>query len=130
MKDYAYFGNVALEQEKKARRLPGGAGKRKKAKRTVPLREKMLYLVSVILVVSLSAFILTRYAQISHYNYQIQQMDAKISQLHEENARLRLEIGELRNRERILKIAQEKLGMIPAKENTLQVGSVKAEENR
>ncbi|WP_082732413.1 cell division protein FtsL [Tepidibacillus decaturensis] len=66
---------------------------------------------TVLFVVILAGFIISGYAQISEYNYSIQNLEKSIAKTNEENDTLQLKIAELSAPERIIKIAQEELGM-------------------
>ena len=86
----------------------------------MPIEEKLLYLLSVVVIVCISGFILSRYALISQMNYEIEKMKVTINQTQEDNSSLKLKVDELNKRERILKIAQEELGMT-SKNSTVRV---------
>lgn len=86
----------------------------------IPIEEKLLYLLSVVVVVCISGFILSRYALISQMNYEIEKIKVTVSQTQEDNSSLKLKVDELSKRERILKIAQEELGMT-TKNSTVRV---------
>lgn len=74
------------------------------------------------LLVCISASVLTRYAQISQYNYEIQTLTQKIERYEEQNLELGSKIEQLKNRERILSIA-EKQGLKPVNKNVIYVGA-------
>ncbi|MBP1930652.1 cell division protein FtsL [Ammoniphilus resinae] len=116
------YGNLAVQL--KQEHASGAKRKSKVEKVTVkygiPVEEKLLYLLSVIMVVCISGFILSRYALISQFNYDIENTKEVINTTHEENSSLRLKIDELSKRERILDIAQRELGMT-MKNSTVRV---------
>ena len=116
------YGNLAV-QLKQDQAL--GTKKKSKVEKVtvkygIPVEEKLLYLLSVIMVVCISGFILSRYALISQFNYDIENTKEVINSTHEENSSLRLKIDELSKRERILDIAQRELGMT-MKNSTVRV---------
>lgn len=116
-----HYGNLAVQmnqQQVQPKEKP-------KAKKTtsrygIPIEEKLLYLLSVIVIVCISGFILSRYALISQINYEIEGMKEQIKLTQEQNTSLKLRVDELNKRERILKIAQEELGMT-TKNSTVRV---------
>lgn len=110
------YGNLAVQmnqQPVQQRKQPQKQPNQRKGASPygIPMEEKLLYLLSVIVVVCVSGFILSRYAAISQMNYEIEEMKMTIQQTEELNASLKLKVDELSKRERILKIAQEELGM-------------------
>lgn len=127
MRSYSYYGNVALDQTSEAKVRP--RKKTVKVKRLVSVQEKLLYIVAMVLLVCLSALVLTRYAEISQVNYEIQQMEQQISQYKEENMQLRSEAQSLKSRQRIQSVAREELGMTPIEENVIFVGTPTIQKN-
>ncbi|HJV44827.1 MAG TPA: cell division protein FtsL [Bacillota bacterium] len=86
----------------------------------IPVEEKLLYLLTVIVIVCISGFILSRYSLISQYNYEIETNKEMVKKTQEQNSSLKLKIDELSKRERILDIAQRELGMT-SKNSTVRV---------
>lgn len=86
----------------------------------LPAAEKFLYLLSVMVIVCICIFILSRYSLISQYNYEIENTKGKIYSLQEQNSSLKLKKDELGKRERILDIAGRELGMT-IKDSTVRV---------
>lgn len=102
-------GNVALvfpsrksrdwqEIERRPRRV---------TKTGLPIAEKLLYLVSVILCVFLASIILTRYAKVMELNAMIRETETKIEKTKEVNLQLESEREKLKSVERIRKFAEE-----------------------
>ncbi|WP_164984852.1 cell division protein FtsL [Ammoniphilus sp. CFH 90114] len=118
-----HYGNLAvqLNQERKQQRVSEPKQTSKVSVRySIPLEEKLLYLLSVIVIVCISGFILSRYALISQYNYEIENTKQAMIQMQEQNSSLKLKVDELSKRERILDIAQRELGMT-MKDSTVRV---------
>jgi len=116
------YGNLAVQikQEQALETKKKSKVEKVAVKYGIPVEEKLLYLLSVIMVVCISGFILSRYALISQFNYDIENTKEVINSMHEENSSLRLKIDELSKRERILDIAQRELGMT-MKNSTVRV---------
>jgi cell division protein FtsL len=117
------YGNLAVQinQERQQQRVNQPRQATKVSVRySIPLEEKLLYLLSVIVIVCISGFILSRYALISQYNYEIENAKEAIIQTQEQNTSMKLKVDELSKRERILHIAQNELGMT-MKNSTVRV---------
>jgi|HigsolmetaGSP12D_1036236.scaffolds.fasta_scaffold00784_5 cell division protein FtsL len=110
-----YYGNLAVQPERKT---PGGApGRRPQAdrkvrRRSIPVYEKLLYLLTVALLVAVASFIVYRYAEIYQTNRQIQNVSNGLAQIEADNKQLEQQIRELSDPERIRKMA-ESYGMVP-----------------
>ena len=118
-----HYGNLAVQLNQE--RVQHHAREPKQAAKVtvrygIPLEEKLLYLLSVIVIVCISGFILSRYALISQYNYEIEKTKEATIQTQEQNSSLKLKVDELSKRERILEIAQKELGMT-TKNSTVRV---------
>lgn len=108
------YGNLAVKMNQE--RNPVQQTQKKETAKVsvkygIPVEEKLLYLLSVIVIVCISGFILSRYALISQYNYQIEGIKESVKKTQEQNSSLKLKVDELSKRERILDIAQRELGM-------------------
>ncbi|MCF6093597.1 cell division protein FtsL [Microaerobacter geothermalis] len=106
MNYYSHQGNLAVVQGKK--RKSRAEKRRVTIIRSVPVGEKLLYLMMVILFVIVSGMVLSRYSQIAELNYQIQETKKQISAVNEEIANLQLKVAALNSPERILEIAEKK----------------------
>lgn len=73
----------------------------------LPMAEKLLYLVSVILCVFLASIILTRYAKVIELNVMIRETETRIEKTKEVNLQLESEKEKLGSVERIRKFAEE-----------------------
>ncbi|NGQ93711.1 cell division protein FtsL [Brevibacillus sp. SYP-B805] len=109
--NYYYRGNLAVDME--PARSSSRSKRTVKIKPTLPAGEKLLYLFFILLVVAGVGFVGTRYAQISEYNHEIQNLKQEIKEQQETNASLQQKIEEMSSRERIEAVARE-LGMVPA----------------
>lgn len=107
------YGNLAVKmnQQRDAQQPVKQEVQKINVKYGIPVEEKLLYLLSVIVIVCISGFILSRYSLISQYNYEIETGKESIKKMQEQNSSLKLKIDELNKRERILDIAQRELGM-------------------
>lgn len=118
-----HYGNLAVQmnQEKVQSHVkePKQIGKTT-VRHSIPMEEKLLYLLSVMVIVCISGFILSRYAFISQMNYKIENIKENTIKTQEENSSLKLKVDELSKRERILDIAQRELGMT-TKNSTVRV---------
>ncbi|WP_167577582.1 cell division protein FtsL [Ammoniphilus sp. YIM 78166] len=117
------YGNLAVQinREREQQRVnPPRQAAKVSVRYSIPLEEKLLYLLSVIVIVCISGFILSRYALISQYNYEIENTKEAIIQTQEQNTSMKLKVDELSKRERILQIAQNELGMT-MKNSTVRV---------
>ncbi len=109
-----HYGNLAVQmnQEKIQPRVKEQKHAVKTSVRhSIPMEEKLLYLLSVMVIVCISGFILSRYAFISQMNYKIENIKENTVKTQEENSSLKLKVDELSKRERILDIAGRELGM-------------------
>lgn len=118
-----HYGNLAvkLNQEKtQSRVIEQKQAVKTSVRHSIPMEEKLLYLLSVMVIVCISGFILSRYAFISQMNYKIENIKENTVKTQEENSSLKLKVDELSKRERILEIAQRELGMT-MKNSTVRV---------
>jgi len=106
-----YYSNGNLAYQLNEREVVQKRVTPKAKKYTMPLQEKLIYLVAVLFVVSVASIIISNYAQIVEYNYAIQKQEQFIKKTQMENESLQLKIAELSSPERILAIAENRLGM-------------------
>ncbi|MBO8171150.1 MAG: cell division protein FtsL [Bacillaceae bacterium] len=120
-------GNLAVQLPQKDvtvyRKKSTTTNKKKVATASIPVQEKLIYLAVVIIFVLVSSAIISRYALISEYNYEIQNTRSQISELKESNRSLQVQIDRLSSRERIIEIARNELGMVAAEENVKVISS-------
>lgn len=114
----AYYGNLALRPERADEQQvkPGGRGAAAPAKverrRTIPVGEKLLYLLTIGLVVLIAGFIIFRYAQIYQINSQLQSTNKAYNQETEQTKELQKEVERLSDPNRIKDIARNN-GYVP-----------------
>ncbi|XID95331.1 cell division protein FtsL [Paenibacillaceae bacterium WGS1546] len=114
----AYYGNLALRPERADEQQvkPGGRGAAAPAKaarrRAIPIGEKLLYLLTIGLVVLIAGFIIFRYAQIYQINSQLQSTNKAYNQETEQTKELQKEVERLSDPNRIKDIAKSN-GYVP-----------------
>lgn len=127
------YGNVAVQyQNHKRRKLQP---KRKQQKRPehrpapqkssgvgISTGEKVLYILTIFLVVAVLSALLTANASISQMNYEIQHLEREVALIEEQNANLQLEITALSSPDRIIDIATNELGMM-MRDSTVRIMS-------
>lgn len=72
--------------------------------------EKLIYFFTLVALAMVCSFLIARYAEISHYNYETIELKSEIKKLNEQNAETSAKIDELSKPERIRTIA-EKMGL-------------------
>jgi cell division protein FtsL len=73
----------------------------------LPAGEKLLYLGSVVLCVTLSAFVLSQHATSAQLNMQTQQLEQQAAELKESNQQLQAELAQLKSSKRIREFARD-----------------------
>jgi cell division protein FtsL len=109
-----HYGNLAVklnQTESQKNSQPSKQIKQEKQSYGISVGEKLLYLLSIIVIVCILGFIISRYSLVSQMNYQIEKTKESVKNIQEQNSTLKLKIDELSKRERILDIAQRELGM-------------------
>lgn len=92
-------------------------------KHTVPAREKLLYLFTIIVCVIIAGMIIFRYAHVYEMNTQIQHIEKEIERLEMENKALVLSVRKLQEPNRLYEIGTQ-LGFVqPAEQAISQVAS-------
>ena len=81
-------------------------------RRSMPVQEKLLYLLTIIVCVIVAGAIIWRYAQIYEMSTQIRHIEHELKLMQVENNKLRLEIGRLSSPERFQQEAV-KYGLAP-----------------
>jgi cell division protein FtsL len=97
------FEETAARQ--KRRRLSQAKG--------IPAGEKLLYLFSVVICVALATLVISRYAEVTELNVEIQKVEEEAKRIEEINRQLETEKKMLSSGERIRQFAEMR-GMIPA----------------
>lgn len=111
-------GNLAVREERQQE--TGYRIKKKVVRRKVgiPAREKLLYLLLVMLSVVVAGSVIWKHAQIYEINTRIQQVEREIQQLEKENQSLELEVRRLKDPERMLELGKQ-MGFHPVGENAV-----------
>lgn len=123
MSGYTY-GNLAVKQKQKEQRQYSPKQTATTRKAVISVREKLLYLFIVLLCVTISGVIISRYAQIYEYSYRINGIEQQINEIASENENLRLQIAELRAPERIMDIAMNQYGMKADEQRTEMISAM------
>lgn len=110
----AYYGNLALQPQRKPEQPPKQAREREKVlrRRQLPLGEKLLYLFTLMICAVVAGFIVYRYAELYQMNRQIQDMNRQYEQRAEQLKELQREAERLSDPKRIIDEAKNKLGMV------------------
>jgi cell division protein FtsL len=110
----AYYGNLALQPQRKPEQTPKGAQEREKVlrRRPLPIGEKLLYLFTLVVCAIVAGFIVYRYAEIYQMNREIQEINRQYEQKAEQLKELQREAERLSDPKRIIDEAKNKLGMV------------------
>lgn len=73
--------------------------------------ESLLLCGLILLLIAVSIGLIAQYSQVVALNYQIQQVDRQVAQLHKENERLTLDVRRMSSLERLESIAVHELGL-------------------
>lgn len=90
----------------------------RKTKPSIPLGEKMIYLIAILVCVGVAGLILWQYAQIYEVNTRIQKVEYEISLLEKDNNVLQLEGQRLQEPKRLLDLGKA-LGFVPTSEEAV-----------
>lgn len=125
MRVAAYIhGNLAVEQKSEQKPKAGESKQRAPHRRSLPMQEKLLYLFTVAVCVTVACAVIWRYAQIYQINAEIHRIEGKISQLEAENSSLKQEISKLQNPQRLVDEAKKR-GFVPVADNQISRISAK-----
>lgn len=102
------YGSLATAPKTKS-------GKRRVTRKVIrrkglPVREKLLYLGTILVFVLISSFVLSRHVELLEIHYNIQKMEQQIAELEGENSSLESQVRKLSEPDRIREQA-ERLGM-------------------
>src|SRR5690606_9975645 len=86
-----------------------------KRKKSIPTKEKLLYLFGVMICVIVAGLVIFRSAQIYEVNARIQQIEKEIERVETENATMQLEVNKLSDPKRLIEKAKL-LGLRPSEE--------------
>lgn len=114
------YGNLAAKHEYETRYKKEKVIRYRKVsvRHGLPVKEKLTYLLLVVLFVAISGVLLSRYAYVAELNYKVLGAKSEIANMEKEIELLQLKVAELSSPDRILKIAEE-MGL------TQQEGNVK-----
>jgi cell division protein FtsL len=109
----AYYGNLALQPERKPKSQPQPAGQPERVirRRQLPVGEKLLYMFTVVLCAIVAGFIIYRYAELYQINREILEINRAHEQLVSQTKELQREAEKLSDPKRIIDEAR-KLGYI------------------
>lgn len=117
-------GNLAVKPKPEERVSPGYREQTKVVTRRtfIPLKEKMLYLFTVIVCVAIASLVLQRYAHIYDLNKQSQRMNSRIKANQLEMAQLELKKQTLK--ETIVETALKEGYVLPSEQSIIRVPRV------
>lgn len=110
-----YYGNLALREERKKaetanKRNPQQAPRNRR--RGIPVGEKLLYLLAVLVFVAVASLVVYRYAELYQLNREIQMTSDQYDQAVEQSKELQREVERLKDPGRIKEMAT-KYGLQP-----------------
>jgi cell division protein FtsL len=110
----AYYGNLALRPERVPEERVQRVTQKSKviSRRSIPLGEKLLYLLTIAVVVFVAGFIIFRYAQIYQINGQIQATNKTYEQTTDQMKEMQREVERLSD-PKLIKDKALALGMVP-----------------
>jgi cell division protein FtsL len=110
----AYYGNLALRPERVPEERVQRVTQKSKVirRRSIPLGEKLLYLLTIAVVVFVAGFIIFRYAQIYQINGQIQATNKTYEQTTDQMKEMQREVERLSD-PKLIKDKALALGMVP-----------------
>lgn len=120
-----YYGNLALREERKqVQPAPKRNGQQapRPRRRTIPVGEKLLYLLIVIVFVAVSSLVVYRYASLYQLNRQIQVTSNQYDQAVQQSKELQREIEKLKDPSRIQQMALQ-YGLVPLQEQPITLPS-------
>lgn len=110
-----YYGNLAIREErKKAQPASRQSGQQapQPRRRTIPVGEKLIYLLTVMLLVAVSSLIIYRYANLYQLNREIQLTNNQYEDAVQQTKELQREVEKLKDPSHIQAMAQQ-LGLQP-----------------
>jgi cell division protein FtsL len=119
-----YYGNLALRPERKPQQTAKPVTQREKVirRRHLPLGEKLLYIFTLAVGVSVAGLIIYRYAEIYQMNRQIQELNHKFEQTTVQMKEMQREVERLSDPQRISEYAGKQLGMVAGDPHGITVG--------
>ena len=111
-----YHGNLAVEKRQTAQIRE--TKKVIKHRYSISAKEKLLYLLVIVICSVIAGTVVFRYAQIYEINTRIQQIEQEIERLEKENRMLELEVRQLKEPKRLIEYGKA-YGFSPSDENTV-----------
>lgn len=108
-------GNLAVKQRRENKTVYREERRTVKRKKSIPTKEKLLYLFGVMICVIVAGLVIFRSAQIYEVNARIQQIEKEIERVETENATMQLEVNKLSDPKRLIEKAKL-LGLRPSEE--------------
>ncbi|GMK40136.1 hypothetical protein PCCS19_31910 [Paenibacillus sp. CCS19] len=108
-------GNLALQpkkkqQEQRQRQVVRETRRTVVVKRTLPMKEKLLYLFTIIAVVLVMGAVIFRYAEVYQMKFQVMQLTNEQSKMNAEIEELQKQVETLKDPKRIADTAEKQLG--------------------
>jgi cell division protein FtsL len=110
-----YQGNLALKKKPAAEPVYMEKRSRRTRKKSIPTKEKLLYLFTIAICVMVAGLVILRYAQIYEINARLHTIEKEIKAVENENSTLKLEVNKLSNPERLAEKAKLQ-GLRPSEE--------------
>lgn len=120
------YGNLAVKPEYSPQKQTVVVQRRTvKVRHSLPVKEKLSYLLLVVVIVAISGMLLSKYAMLAETNYKVQEVQLKIASIQKEIDLLQIEVARLSSPERILLVA-EQMGLTQREGNvkTVKVASI------
>jgi len=96
-----YYGNLALQPERSGESAQQRGGVRKTRRRALPVGEKLLYILTVALLVAVAGVVIYRYAEIYQLNRAIQELKVEHERMTTQVKELQREVERLKDPSRI-----------------------------
>lgn len=110
-----YYGNLALREERK-KTQPAARQREQQApqprRRTIPVGEKLLYMLTVLVLVAVSSLVIYRYASLYQLNREIQLTSNQYEDTVQQSKELQREVEKLKDPNHIQEMAL-KMGLQP-----------------
>lgn len=114
-----YQGNLAIKEKRNTQTVYRETRCTVRRRKTIPTKEKLLYLFAVVICVVVAGLVIFRYAQIYEVNAKLQQIEKDIKTLESENGTLKLEVNKLSDPGRLMDRAKL-LGLRPSNEQEIK----------
>lgn len=102
------YGNLAIKPEYTPAKKERVVQQRKVTVRhSLPIKEKLSYLLLVVVFVAISGILLSKYALLAETNYKVQDVNRQIASIQKEIDLLNIEVARLSAPDRILLVAEQ-----------------------